>query len=44
MKFKNLIVYQKSKELGYISEDDFTKIEASIDEIDKMIVSLSYLY
>lgn len=30
-------------DLGYISEDDFTKIEASIDEIDKMIVSLSYI-
>jgi four helix bundle protein len=30
-------------DLGYISEDDFTKIEATIDEIDKMIVSLSYI-
>lgn len=30
-------------DLGYVSEDDFTKIEASIDEIDKMIVSLSYI-
>ena len=30
-------------DLGYISEDDFAKIEASIDEIDKMIVSLSYI-
>lgn len=30
-------------DLGYLSEDDFIKIEASIDEIDKMIVSLSYI-
>ena len=28
-------------DLGYVSEDDFAKIEVNIDEIDKMIVSLT---
>lgn len=32
-----------AQDLGYISEDDFSKIEVNIDEIDKMIVSLSYI-
>ena len=30
-------------DLGYLSEDDFIKIETHIDEIDKMIVSLTYI-
>ena len=30
-------------DLGYVSEDDFAKIEVNIDEIDKMIVSLTYI-
>ena len=30
-------------DLGYVSDDDFTKIEVNIDEIDKMIVSLTYI-
>lgn len=30
-------------DLGYVSDDDFTKIEVHIDEIDKMIVSLTYI-
>ena len=30
-------------DLGYINQGDFNKIETSIDEIDKMIVSLSYI-
>ena len=32
-----------SHDLGYVSDDDFTKIEVHIDEIDKMIVSLTYI-
>ena len=30
-------------DLGYLSEDDFIKIETHIDAIDKMIVSLTYI-
>ena len=30
-------------DLGYLSEDDFIKTETHIDEIDKMIVSLTYI-
>ena len=30
-------------DLGYINHDDFVKIETQIDEIDKMIVSLTYI-
>jgi four helix bundle protein len=30
-------------DLGYINHDDFAKIETQIDEIDKMIVSLTYI-
>lgn len=30
-------------DLGYVSEDDFAKIEVNIEEIDKMIVSLTYI-
>jgi four helix bundle protein len=30
-------------DLGYLSEDEFIKIETQIDEIDKMIVSLTYI-
>lgn len=30
-------------DLGYLSEEDFIKIETHIDEIDKMIVSLTYI-
>ena len=30
-------------DLGYINHDDFAKIEVNIDEIDKMIVSLTYI-
>ena len=30
-------------DLGYLSEDDFIKIEIQIDEIDKMIVSMAYI-
>ena len=30
-------------DLGYVSEDDFAKIEVDIEEIDKMIVSLTYI-
>lgn len=30
-------------DLGYVSEDEFIKIETQIDEIDKMIVSLTYI-
>lgn len=30
-------------DLGYINHDDFTKIEVNIEEIDKMIVSLTYI-
>ena len=30
-------------DLGYLSENDFIKIETHIDEIDKMIVSLTYI-
>lgn len=30
-------------DLGYLSEDDFIKIETHIDEIDKMLVSLTYI-
>ena len=30
-------------DLGYLSENEFIKIETQIDEIDKMIVSLTYI-
>ena len=30
-------------DLGYVSKDDFAKIEVNIDGIDKMIVSLTYI-
>ena len=30
-------------DLGYINQNEYDKIEKSINEIDKMIVSLSYL-
>jgi four helix bundle protein len=30
-------------DLGYINHDDFVKIETQIDEIDKMIISLTYI-
>ena len=30
-------------DLGYLSENEFIKIETQIDEIDKMIVSLIYI-
>lgn len=30
-------------DLGYLSEKEFIKIETQIDEIDKMIVSLTYI-
>lgn len=30
-------------DLGYLSENEFIKIETHIDEIDKMIVSLTYI-
>lgn len=30
-------------DLGYVSDGDFIKIETHIDEIDKMIVSLTYI-
>lgn len=30
-------------DLGYLSENEFVKIETQIDEIDKMIVSLTYI-
>ena len=30
-------------DLGYLTEDEFIKIETQIDEIDKMIVSLTYI-
>lgn len=30
-------------DLGYINHDDFAKIEVNIEEIDKMIVSLTYI-
>ena len=30
-------------DLGYVNYDDFIQLEACIDEIDKMIVSLSYI-
>ena len=30
-------------DLGYVSDEDFMLIETHIDEIDKMIVSLSYI-
>ena len=30
-------------DLGYLGEEDFIKIETHIDEIDKMIVSLTYI-
>ncbi len=30
-------------DLGYLSENEFIKIENQIDEIDKMIVSLTYI-
>ena len=30
-------------DLGYLSEDEFIKMETQIDEIDKMIVSLTYI-
>ena len=30
-------------DLGYVSDDDFMQIETHIDEIDKMIVSLTYI-
>lgn len=30
-------------DLGYINEEDFIHIETCIDEIDKMIVSLTYI-
>jgi four helix bundle protein len=30
-------------DLGYLSVDEFIKIETQIDEIDKMIVSLTYI-
>lgn len=30
-------------DLGYLSENEFIKIETQIDEIDKMIVALSFI-
>lgn len=30
-------------DLGYVCDDDFMKIETHIDEIDKIIVSLTYI-
>jgi four helix bundle protein len=30
-------------DLGYINQDDFIEIENTIDEIDKMIVALSFI-
>ena len=30
-------------DLGYINQNEYNKIEICIDEIDKMIVSLSYI-
>ena len=30
-------------DLGYVNDDDFAKIEVNIEEIDKMIVSLTYI-
>jgi four helix bundle protein len=30
-------------DLGYLTEKEFIKIETQIDEIDKMIVSLTYI-
>ena len=30
-------------DLGYVNDDDFAKIEVNLEEIDKMIVSLTYI-